>query len=340
MSRILSDSPHRSADSRYGWFERTDLDTEVVRIIQSDSDGCLIHLDRKVVGVDEKLCSWLGWEGADLIGAPLHQLLDLRSAPTRTNPMTPRFGTVYDARGRATRVRALEAPIWSRKTVARLVALKRDSDEPVASVSPGAADLRFIVDHVSDIVWRIDLSGNLQYCNPAVAVHRGFRAEEMPGRLDQRLPPAALEAFQQAIQGLLDEATARPGHPPRPVTLELEQYRKDGGTWSSIVTARLVLDDAGKPIAVMGISRDADSLQRGKGPAPSTPPTGDMIALGIAHDLGNLLTAILGHVSLARRHDGEFTLSLADLECACSRASSCVPSSWPKWEAGAHGALK
>jgi PAS domain S-box-containing protein len=116
---------------------------------------------------------------------------------------------------------------------------------------------RFMTDNVADIIWTVDMNLDFTYISPAVQKLRGLTVEEaMKQKLHEALTPASL---QHAINIMEEEKKALIGNHTRisdRLTIELEEYCKDGSTiWTENELKYLPGED-GKPIGIIGITRD------------------------------------------------------------------------------------
>jgi PAS domain S-box-containing protein len=116
---------------------------------------------------------------------------------------------------------------------------------------------RFLAENVTDVIWTMDMNLRLTYESPSVTQLRGYTVEEARAQtLEEILTPASLEAAKKA----LDEEFARRESvkeiPNRSRTLELELRRKDGSTVWTEVKASLLRNPEGKPIGILGVTRD------------------------------------------------------------------------------------
>ncbi len=117
---------------------------------------------------------------------------------------------------------------------------------------------RLLAENASDIIWVLRLSTlEFEYMSPSVERIRGFPLEEaMTLDLEQTLSPAS---YQIAME-IMEEELAKEGlegvDPQRSRRIELEQSLKSGGyAWCELIVS-FVRDDQGKPISVMGVTRD------------------------------------------------------------------------------------
>jgi PAS domain S-box-containing protein len=116
---------------------------------------------------------------------------------------------------------------------------------------------RLIAENASDVIWTMDLDANFTYISPSIQQVSGYTPEEAMG-LGLRVL-ATDESFELARKefqdGLTREVDSRE-EGPRPVTLELEQKRKDGTLGWAEVKVAVIRDQDGKPISVQGVTRD------------------------------------------------------------------------------------
>jgi PAS domain S-box-containing protein len=108
--------------------------------------------------------------------------------------------------------------------------------------------------NVQDAVIVTDLDGVTTYWNEGATRLFGWTAEEMMGRpLTDRVPEEARAKMAEATRAIRDGAD---------FSGEWADYRKDGTrVWIDVRVARIT-DPAGKPVGIMGISRDISDRKR------------------------------------------------------------------------------
>lgn len=123
---------------------------------------------------------------------------------------------------------------------------------------------RLLAENVTDVIWTMDIRNlRFTYISPSVLGQRGYTVEEAMGlTLSETLTPASLE---RAIGGLAGQLA--PENVDRESwvwsrTLELEQTRKDGSTILAETTVTFVRDEKGKPVELLGVSRDITDRKR------------------------------------------------------------------------------
>jgi PAS domain S-box-containing protein len=168
-----------------------------------------------------------------------------------------------------------------------------------------------------DIIFVADREARIQYVNDAFVERLGWDRDDVVGQYAEVLRTDRHEpGFYDAIFEGLREGHAWHG------TLHLG--RKDGTTLEVEEAVTPVRDRKGRVSNHVIVARDAtrdralqaqvENVQRLEGLG--------VLAGGIAHDLNNLLTAVLGNAALARTPEGGETAEfLARIEAAAARAS-------------------
>ncbi|MCJ7772770.1 MAG: response regulator [Desulfobacterales bacterium] len=163
---------------------------------------------------------------------------------------------------------------------------------------------RFLADHVNDMIWMINLSDlQLTYVSPSVKKIRGFSPEEtMKQSLDEILIPESYQKVSTTLEQELKNDKDR--DPDRFLTLELEQYRRDGSIVCTEVTSSFVRNNDKFPIAILGITRDISERKEAekvlwekeeKLTRLKKMESLGLMASGIAHDLNNILSGIVSY---------------------------------------------
>jgi diguanylate cyclase (GGDEF)-like protein/PAS domain S-box-containing protein len=116
---------------------------------------------------------------------------------------------------------------------------------------------RRLAEQSKDVIWTLDLASmRFTYVSPAVEKARGFSvAEVMQQSPAEALTPdshrRAMQLLQEYEQRLLaGDLTATS------LMFEIDQPHKNGGIIVSEVVASFLLDDIGRPLAILGVSRD------------------------------------------------------------------------------------
>ncbi len=162
---------------------------------------------------------------------------------------------------------------------------------------------RLLADNTIDCIWLMTLDRTFQYVNPAVQRLLGYSPDEVVGtKLERYCDPENLLTFQTAL-------TAGVAILPRieSTTMEARLLRRDGRPVDIELVARIIVDEEGQAMAVQGMARDIseririeeekarleEQIQRNQ-----RLESIGRLAGGVAHDLNNLLSPILGYTEL------------------------------------------
>ncbi len=153
------------------------------------------------------------------------------------------------------------------------------------------------VEDAAEGIFIVDLEGRVVHCNPAAARQSGNSPAEVIGRNIRQMHrnPGALDSV---ILPAVQQKGRWDG--------EISGADRNGQPFELWLTASLVRNVEGQPIAMVGLTRDlADQkkLEAERVRAQKIESIG-VLAGGLAHDFNNLLTIILGNIDLARLFAG------------------------------------
>ncbi len=219
-------------------------------------------------------------------------------------------------------VRGLEASATENKKTAselkgehaRLLAAQKKLKEEIKERIRFEEDLkiserqyRLLTESINDVIWTMDLELNFQYISPAIEKLQGWTVEEaVELGIDSLLLPKNKHRALSVVKKQL-ALGEQSGDFNRSLTLELELNRKDGTAIWVETTASFILDDDGRPNSILGVTRDIterkraifekEQLQQKLEQSKKMEALGTL-AGGVAHDLNNVLSGIVGYPEL------------------------------------------
>jgi len=198
---------------------------------------------------------------------------------------------------------------------------------------------RLLAENSADVIWLADIKTHrFVYVSPSVERLRGYTPEEV---IAQPLEAALSEADVQQVMEHLPlrlQAFAAGDASALIKRYELDQPRKDGTLVPTEVVTTLVLDEHGVVYQILGVSRDITDRKRAEEErrrleqevlhSQKLESLGSL-AGGIAHDMNNVLAAILGLSSALQAKyaaDTALAKSLGTIEHAAMRGRDLVKS--------------
>jgi PAS domain S-box-containing protein len=166
---------------------------------------------------------------------------------------------------------------------------------------------RLLAENIQDVIWMMDMTFAFTFVSPSIERLQGWTPREYSKlKLEEVLAPASLTSVFKEFNRQY-KVGRDSGSFVRSSTLELELLHRDGSSIWSEVTASFLLGEDGKPVGVLGVTRDIterrkaekekrdllDSLARSK----KMEALGTL-AGGVAHDLNNVLSGIVSYPDL------------------------------------------
>ena len=189
---------------------------------------------------------------------------------------------------------------------------------------------RLLAENATDVIWTMDLGLNITYVSPSVYDLRGFTPEEaVKHKLPELMSPESVSRLMDRVAEDLKRIRETGQKSPEPEVLEIELYRKDGSTVITETTASFVLDDDGRPYAILGVTRD---ISERKGLEDQLVQAQKMEAIGrlaggVAHDFNNQLMVIMNVNSMVGKiipEDNERAKKMLDISVKASEKARAL----------------
>ncbi len=122
---------------------------------------------------------------------------------------------------------------------------------------------RLLADHVSDVIFVLDMNLNYTYISPSVKILRGYEPEEalkLPS--SETLTPSSWDLARKTLSEVMELEKSE--HPNIPIsrTLQLEVNRKDGTTVWTEMKFSLIRNEDQQPVGILGVTRDITDRKR------------------------------------------------------------------------------
>ena len=135
---------------------------------------------------------------------------------------------------------------------------------------------RLLAENVTDVIWTTDTNLQFTYISPSVSHLLGYSVEEAIAQtMEERLTPASLEVARKTfaeVLGSVGDLRQRGAAQESPVwiangsrTVDLEFTCKDGSTVWTEVKATLLRDPDGRPVGILGVTRDITKRRQAEG---------------------------------------------------------------------------
>ena len=188
--------------------------------------------------------------------------------------------------------------------------LKQEIDERIraeAALRNSEQKHRLLSENIIDIIWTTDMDLNYTYISPVATKIQGWAPADLETMtLERSLTPASLKKATRIFAEQL-AFSERTGPYNRSMTMEVALYCKNGSSVMCEVTASFMVDEAGRPAGILGVTRDITErrrsekekadLQRQLERSKKMESLG-LLAGGVAHDLNNVLSGIVSYPDL------------------------------------------
>ncbi|MGD2271636.1 MAG: ATP-binding protein [Desulfobacterales bacterium] len=197
---------------------------------------------------------------------------------------------------------------------------------------------RLLADHITDVIWILDIDElRFLYVSPSIERMQRYTPDELKQLpLEKYLTSESLKLATKVIAEELALEETATVDPFRSRTLEMQAYNKEGSKFWLEVTASFLRDDNGKPIRILGVSRDISERKRAEKERKSLEAQLQQahkleavgtLAGGIAHDFNNILSAVIGFTEMAlfeTKQDSMLYSNLQEVLKAGNRATDLV----------------
>ncbi len=181
------------------------------------------------------------------------------------------------------------------------------------------------IEQAAEAVVVTDISGTVEYVNPAYQSTSGLTEHDAVGRAWRELEVKKDRAFLRRLDAVFEKGEVWQGR--------IQSVRPGGALYDEDATVAPIRDEAGQPVGCVAVKRDITEqiqLEEQLHQAQKMEAVGQL-AGGIAHDFNNLLHVIQGHAHIMQSLDlsgfgraAELTEMLHEVDKAAERAAVLV----------------
>ncbi|MBA3009359.1 MAG: response regulator [Proteobacteria bacterium] len=192
----------------------------------------------------------------------------------------------------------------------KIHAIRQEREIVLGQLHTSETQYRILAENVKDVIWILNLKNlKITYITPSVEDMLGYTPQEAEHFLfREMLPPGSADMAWKAIKDGIENYLSGSGKIQHAFTIELECYNKAKELLWTETTTSFTQDGVGNPMEMVGVSRDITKRkqaekekkalefqlhQSGKLEAIGT------LAGGIAHDMNNIVAAIMGYAELS-----------------------------------------
>ncbi len=213
-----------------------------------------------------------------------------------------------------------------------------DREKAVDKMHTAVKMYTLLAENITDVIWILELQTmDLIYITPSVEAMTGYTPDESENFTFKKMltPDSANEAMTAVKRGI-EKNAGNLEKPQENLTIETAFYHKNGEMIWTETSMTFTQDSLGNPLHMIGVTRDVTERRRAAEEKKSLEEklfhAAKIEALatlsgGIAHDMNNILTSVLGYAQLSMDEaDKESRLyqRLHRIIEACHRAKDLV----------------
>jgi PAS domain S-box-containing protein len=169
---------------------------------------------------------------------------------------------------------------------------------------------RLVEEHVSDVVWTMDMDLRTTFITPSIRQLRGLSVEEaMDESIDDSMGEESASKAKRVFAEKREQIAAGFETGWDPVIFDAEQPCKDGGFVDTSIHLKFVDGGDGRPSMIVGVTRNISDYKRAESEREEMRAQLNSgrkmeaigrLAGGVAHDFNNVLSAITGNAALVK----------------------------------------